>query len=378
MGEIDGREKRRMFKNFLKTGKTSLLREIKELENDALYFKEWRFLIRKFIAANKLLGQFGDKGSLILRIKREDCLRVAKSVSGLMKHGLLYINDKNLYLLWNMRRPQHGWFQPIIIFAEDNKIFRREIKKAINSPKYFSGRLKSLRRIYFNKLNISKAISLLGSFNPLILTEAYRYLAYKNNNFSDYSFSFSKKEISDYVRGKENNCDNPRDKKISLSSLALKKALPLSSKEINYLTKYNCFVQILNTMNADNKIEVNNTSFFTASPFLRHSATNFSYLYKKYMIRLLRDYYLYSVIKILPEEILYEKRKEILFNYFVQGRAFLRGDKNQSVAVKKFLIKLNILETLINGEELIKTINNFKRVKTRLNKTDFFLCWLLK
>ncbi|MBI3685350.1 hypothetical protein HY250_03015 [Candidatus Azambacteria bacterium] len=374
-GEMEQLEQRVFEDSFCRNKNSKrLCKEIRILNLDASHFPEWTFFARKLITATALLGRFGSKGHLILKIRREDCQKTATAIAGLMKHGLVYMIGTRLYPIWNIRRPQHGWFQPITVLAENPRIFQRETVKALGSPMYASAQFRALRSLYFNTLTAAKTISLLKSPNPLIFMEAYRSIACRGIKFGD-STIFSRRELKAYAREKESNCNNPRDRKLSLWSLATGRALPLLPKETNQLTKYNCFVQ---AFTSGGVLDADATSFFHAPHQTSISAVNFMGPYIERVTRLMHEYFIYTLASGLPKEIIYEKRKELFYAYYVQGRVLLEGPRKQATQAKLFLRKLSISEALLDGRILRKTLRWLRHIKTKQRNTEFLLPWLIK
>lgn len=372
LGEIKQAERHNLEILLYKTKNGArLLKELKYLEQDKRYFKEWGIFIRKIIKAISILGNFGVKGHLFLNIKRKDCEKIAVYMNGLMRHGVIYINDTRFYPLWSMRRPQHGWFQPITIFPENQQIFQKQVKNGFKNPTCsFVNFLELLSK---NKLTNGKIVSLLKSQEPLILLEVYRYIAFNNIKFTDKKL-FSKKEIKNYARQKQSNCDNPTDRKLSLFSLASATQLPISSENARYLSKYNCFVQFFTS---GGNLDLNKTKFFDIEENKNISSKNFVKPFIEKIIKLLREYYLYTLADGLPKEFLYEKRKEILFVYFVQGKALLEGPKRQSQEAEKFIRDIDIIKILSSGR-ILREIINYYPVSIDLISTEFLLSWLIR
>ena len=350
-----------------------LLKEIQYLERDSNYFRGWSDFVRKICRATAMLGDFGMKGPVLLRVNKRDCQSVSAAIGGLMRHGVVYATGAHLYPIWDVRRPQHGWFQPITVFAEDMKVFRRDITKALRSPLYGVAPVNALKLLFTDTLpRPSTALSLLESYNPLLFTEAYRYIARHSSDFVD--FRISKEELRAYAREKESNCNNPRDRKLGLWSLATGKPLPLSPEDIRTLTKYNCFVQLFTTVG---KFDISRTNFFRVKRHLINSARDFTRPFSECVIRLLREYYLYTLATGFPRELLYEKKKEILFMYCVQGRVLLEGPHSQARRAERFLRRLDILGVLSDGRKLRETLlkHSFRIPKPR---TEFLLLWLMR
>lgn len=91
----------------------------------------------------------------------------------------------------------------------------------------------------------------------------------------------------------------------------------------------------------------------------------------------MREYYLYTLATGLPKEFLYEKKKEILFVYFVQGRVLLEGPRAQSQQAAKFLRKLDILKVLFHGRDLREFVNS-QTISISQPPTEFLLSWLMR
>lgn len=350
-----------------------LLKEIEYLEQDTKYFKEWEIFIRKIIRVTQMLGDFGAKGHVFLRIKKRDCIKIAKYINGLMQHGILYGTGVRLYPLWNIRRPWHGWFQPITILAENSEVIQKQMRKALGSPIYTSLHMRPLKLLSANKLVLDSVVTLLESPNPLIVMEAYRYIASHNAQFTGRTI-FLREELRAYALENQSNCDNPRDRKLSLWSLATGLRLPLSSQEMRHLTKYNCFVQFF-TSGAT--LNIAKTKFFKTKVNTDISIKDFVKPFVKRIIRLIREYYLYTLATGLPREYLYEKKKEILFAYFVQGRTLLEGPRAQSRKAEQFLRKLNIKNILFDGRVLRGIINSWP-ITIQSPMTEFLLSWLIR
>ncbi len=184
LGEMSRLERQELEASLLDTARgRHLLKGIKYLESESEHFKEWENFVRKIIRATSILGDFGAKGHVFIRVEKQDCKKIAEQINGLMRHGIIYAIGARLYPLWNIRRPQHGWFQPITILAESPKVFANQIKKALESPIYSSSQMNTLKSLSDNKLSSSAAIELLASPNPLIFIEAYRYIAFHNKEF---------------------------------------------------------------------------------------------------------------------------------------------------------------------------------------------------
>jgi len=350
-----------------------LLEEIEFLKQDSRYFKKWEIFIRKIIKATQMLGDFGAKGHVFLKIEKQDCLRIGEYINGLTRHGIMYGAGVRLYPLWNIRRPQHGWYQPITILTEDLKLIQKNIKRALKSPVYKSKHMRPLKLLSVNKLVVDSIVPLLESPNPLIVMEAYRSIASHNVQFKGKTI-FSREELRAYAFENQSNCDNPRDRKLSLWSLATGLSLPLSCQERRHLTKYNCFVQFF-TRGAN--LDISKTRFFKTKMNTDISEKDFVKPFIKRMIRLIREYYLYTLAVGLPKEYLYEKKKEILYVYFVQGRTLLEGPRAQSQKAEQFLRKFNIENILFDGRVLRGIINSWP-ITIQPPLTEFFLSWLIR
>jgi len=69
LGEMDRTEREELNKSLaISIGGKRLLKEIEYLEKDAMNFKQWSVLIRKIINATSMLGGFGTKGHVFLKI----------------------------------------------------------------------------------------------------------------------------------------------------------------------------------------------------------------------------------------------------------------------------------------------------------------------
>lgn len=374
-GEVSKSE-RRVLDNSLKTtgdGKRLLL-EIIALERDRRFFRKWISFVRKITRATRMLGDFGLKGHIFLKVRKRDCRSTAAAIGGLMRHGIVYAIGTRLYLVWDIRRPQHGWFQPITILAEDMAVFRKEIARVLRSSIYLPPPFNTLQLLSSGKLAPAAAVLLLASTEPLLFMEAYRYVTLHRLEFGD-SRIFSRQELREYVREKESNCNNPRDRKLSLWSLATGNPLPLLPKDVRRLTKYNCFVQLFTT--GGTLFNISDTDFFRAKSQVNTSAMDFTDQFKERIIQLLREYYLYTLATGLPREFLYEKRKEILFVYCVQGRVLLEGPHAQSARAVIFLRELNIMSVFYDERVLRETIVKYP-LRTNQLKTEFLFIWLMR
>jgi hypothetical protein len=350
----------------------NLLREIGLLERDAREFKEWQSFIRKICRATAAFGKFGAKGHVFLRVKRRDCAKTAKIIGGLMRHGIVYAAGERIYPVWNIRRPQHGWYQPITLLAEDRKPFSIAVRQALRSPIYASGSFGKLKKIVRGKISVPETISLLESPDPLVFMEAYRSISARAERAA--MPARSRKELKDYAKERESNCNSPRDRRLSLWSLATGKPLPIPAEDISGLTKYNCFAQVLA---ARGTVSFEDTGFFRHASRVKESAKDFTEPFRRRLVRLLREYYLYSLCSGIPPQYLHEKKKEILFFYCVQGRVLLEGPAAQARNAEKILREFDAMRILADGRVLREAIKA-SRGPASGTSGEFLLLWLLR
>lgn len=370
--EIDERKWSCIRKTLSKTRRGRKLNlELATLKRDAGCFEAWEAIIRKIIAATSTLGDFGAKGQIVMKISKGECRVVGRLIGGLMRHGVVYSVGTRLYPLWNIRRPQHGWFQPITLLLQDHSDFRNGLREGLKRNMPTPHAFVTLKKQLSGGLSQEQTLALLGSPEPLILIETFRYITL-HKRFRQQSFA--RQEIRRYAREVDSNCNNALDKKLGLWSLAVGIPLPLTPKDIGDLTKYNCFVQCLLQ---PNDFDIADTQFFNSLRFSGLSANDFFGEFRARLIRLLREYFLYTMATGISREFLYEKRKEILFAYCVQGRALLEGPYPQARKTKRFLRSLRIMKTLSDGRALRETIQRNK-ITIPPRPTEPLLSWLLR
>lgn len=350
-----------------------LEREVVQLERDRRRWPAWARLIRQLTSVTAALGDFGTKGHVLLSIGQPEAAATARAIGGLMRHGILYLVGSRLYTVWNIRRPQHGWFQPITLLVPDVGLFRRTVRLALSEPLYRRGPLQALRQLAHGRLSPRRVLHLLASPQPLIYCEAYRYITNHQEVFRQ-AIRFSPRQLSAYAREPASNCNTPQDRMLGLWSMATGQPLPFQRRDVRALSKYNFFVQLLTS---GGRVDVSETSYYRGQAAMVDSAQNFFRPFRDTMIRLLREYLLYSLARSLPPELLFEKRKEILFLYAVQGRVMLEGPIGQRRQAERFLRRLNLPLALDDGRQLRQLVQSFPQRLAPV-ASEFFLTWLFR
>ncbi len=374
LNEINEEELKVLTDNILKTnilGKR-FLDEIDNLKKDRHRFDDYRIFVRKIESLLGGIGGFGSKGSIVLRISKEVSKKVEIILTGLMKHGIVYVNGNKLYINWDIRRPQNAWFIPISLVWENDKIAGRITDKAFWSDIYKNGSFRVLKEIRDGKLTPELAIDFLESKSYLIISEVFNYLKTKKKIFK--KWNFKTEEIGEFLKTKNSDCNYGLDKKINLFGLISRLPLVLNQRSLQKLSKYNLFVQFFNDRE---HVNIKKTKFFKNSNCVEYSAQDFTKQFINNFVFLLREYYLYRVAGI-DEFFLEEKIKEILFNYFVQGKNLMSGPKKQSRKIEEFLRGIEIKKIVSDQEYLEFLIKKFSARSVFANKGKFILLWALE
>ena len=351
----------------------SFLQEINALRKERRKFLKYRIFIKKIENILAGIGGFGSRGGILLRFSVKEQCAWKGVVQDLMAHGIIYVAGNRLYINWDIRRPQHAWFIPIALQWEARDLGGL-VAKALKSQIYKSDSFKTLKELKFGSISIQKAANLLKSQSYLVVAEVFRYLQ-QRMSFLNEEQLITHKEIREYLRLENSNCNTKADKKIDLLGLVTGKPLPLSGTQVARLSKYNLFVHYLNTQG---HFDINLTSFFKIKNVeAYHSAGEFQKDFRNSFLKLLREYYLYK-INGLERFFLTEKRKEILFNYFVKGRNLMEGPRNQQKKISVFLKKINLpsLSLFADGKYLEALIVRYRNNRSSENG-NFIISWAI-
>ena len=332
--------------------------EINYLLADNKNFNRYGEFIRKIESLLASVGIFGTKGVVVLRIDKYSSESLAPIMTGMIAHGLIYISQNRMYINWDLRRPQHWWSLPIHLVWEGKSALETISHKGMKSPVYNRGSFKILKNLRSHKISPRTAAELLNSESFLVITEAFNFLRRKKYEI-DKLFSFSQEEINKFLRLNNSNCVDKRDKKIILLGLLIGKPLTLSPRQFAMLSKYNLFMQYVNT---GGKINICATNFFCTGRSGLHSTNNFFESFRKDFVLLLRQCRLYLIIGI-DLFFLKSKKEEILFQYFVGGRSLMEGPKNQSQKVSRFLTSFEIVRLFTDIYYLDELLERFKYIK---------------
>ena len=376
LGEISKAEFSSLMKE-IRTGKGPLdkkfITEIDYLLADNKNFNQYGEFIRKIESLFESVGAFGTKGVVVLRIDKHSSESLAPIMAGMLAHGLIYISQKGMYINWDLRRPQHWWSLPIHLVWEDELALETILRKGMKSPVYNRGSFKILKNLGSHKVSSQAAAELLNSESFLVTTEAFKFLRKKKHGIVNKIFSFSQEEVNNFLRLNNSNCVDERDKKIILLGLLTGKPLVLSPEQLAMLSKYNLFMQYINSCG---KINIRATNFFYAGKPELRSTNNFFVSFKRDFILLLRQYRLYLIIDI-DLFFLKSKKEEILFQYFVGGRSLMEGPQKQSQEVRKFLTSFDIARLFIDVLYLDKLLKKFKYIKVNSEVENYALLRVL-
>ncbi len=348
------------------------LEEINYLIKDSHNFYNYEQFIRRIESLLKFIGGFGSKGAVILRVPKECKKEIMFAIEGLMKHGIVYFNNNRLYINWDIRRPQNAWFIPIGIIWEDSRFVTKIMQRSFQSPIYKKESFKILKRIKNNQIPLNMAIELLGSKSYLIISEIFIYL--KLNLEKINKFQFRVNELKDFFKIKNSDANIKLDKKINLFYLITRKSLKLSKNNFKKLSKYNLFVQFFNDCE---KIDILKTQFFKNKKYINQSSEDFTAQFKNDFVSLLREYYLYKVCT-KDYDFLEEKKKELLFNYFVKGKNLMQGPKKQSKKIEIFLRRLDIKYVISDQKYLELLLKNLPISKLSSRNGKFLLLWAIE
>lgn len=374
LNEINAKDLRTLTDNILKTnilGK-KFLDEIDNLKKDQRQFDNYEIFIRKIETLLGGIGGFGSKGSIVLRISKDASKKVAIIITGLMRHGIVYVNGSKLYINWDIRRPQNAWFVPVSLVWENDNLMNKIAEKALQGDIYKNGSFHVLKNIREGKIPFGTAVDLLGSKSYLIISEVFNYLKTKKNFFK--KWHFKTKEIKEFLKTKNSDCNSSLDKKINLFGLISRLPLEFTQSDLKKLSKYNLFVQFFNSRA---RIDIRKTKFFKNSSCVERSAQDFAQQFIDNFIFLLREYYLYKIVEI-DNFFLEEKKKELLFNYFVQGKNLMSGPKKQSRRTKEFLHCIDIEKVTSDQKYLEFLVKKFLTRNLFVSKGKFLLLWVME
>ncbi|MDP2641463.1 MAG: hypothetical protein Q8P39_02900, partial [Candidatus Yanofskybacteria bacterium] len=327
------------------------LKEIDELLEEKRFFEQYGLFIRKIETLLSCLGGFGVNANVILTINKEDTYSLSFILERLMRHGIIYINHDRLFINWDLRRPQHRWFIPITLAWKGKLPLEHITREALKGNIYTYPPFGILRNLSRNKIVPKRMIDLLSSESYLIIIEIFNALRGAKEQIRQPAH-FSQEEIEDYVQIPNSNCEDVADRKLCLFGLLTGFAPKLSGQQIKLLARYNLFVQYLCH---PSKIQIHKTRFFKRGLVQpTDSPKNFATKFKEDFTRALREYYLYQKCH-LSQFLLEEKRKELLFMYFVRGRGLMEGPLNQSQEMQEFLCSIH-LDTLFEDSVLTRVI----------------------
>lgn len=349
------------------------LKEINDLMKYKNKFSAYSQFMRKIEDLLKDVGGIGSKGIVILRISKNSEKQIRDIIKELMKQGIVYFDRNHLYVNWDTRKPQNAWFIPIVIIWENSRPRKSlEIsRQAIRSCIYRYDSFKILKKIKHCQISIREAVDLLSSKSHIITSEIFYFL--KSNKKRLIKWKLKKSDKILFLKTKNSDCDSLLDKKINLLGLINNQSIKLNESEKCKLSKYNLFVQFFNN---SREIDILKTEFFKCKNHIKQSAEDFSMQFINEFNRLLREYYLYNIIAV-DDFVTKEKLKELLFNYFVQGKNLMEGPKNQSEKIKAFLDSFEIKEIIDNNEYLEKVIKSMSSIKLKSSRGNFLLLWLL-
>ncbi len=346
--------------------------EIKQLISNLNSVFICETFIRKMEYMLLKIGGFGSKGFVFLRVDKKEVLKISHILIKLMENGLVYLVGSRLYLNWDIRRPQHAWFIPIIVKWPRDFNPNQITKTALKSPIYNSSSFGILKKIYYSKIQSADLVKFLSSKSYLVSSEAFRKLSDFPEKIELIN-KLSKGDLDNFLNVNNSNC-NEKDKKACLTSLISGKAFNLTKREISKLSKYNLFIQYLN---GNSKFDIRSTSFFKINKISRQSTLNLSKNFPNEFLSLLREYYLYKNFN-APGFLLKEKEKEILFYYFVKGRSLMEGGGQQFINVRNFLSQINLRSLLIHQEAIESTLLEYHKIKPPVNKFSFLVTWVIK
>jgi hypothetical protein len=222
-------------------------------------------------------------------------------------------------------------------------------RKALTGKIYSYTPFQILKELVYKKMPSRKAVDLLSSESYLVTIETFNAMRANKNRIKRYS-GFSKEEIQNYVQIENSNCEDKKDRKICLFGLLTGFSPKLSRKQTRLLSRYNLFVQYLNR---HSEIAINKTRFFPKTPVPEtYSFKNFAKEFEQDFVRVLREYYLYQTSH-APQFFLQEKRRELLFMYFVRGCGLMEGPFHQSQQVRNFLLSID--PKFLSSATLLKT-----------------------
>ena len=334
------------------------IEELKLLVKDKNEFIKYEEFIRKMEFILSTIGPFGSPTNVLLKFDKTQDSKNAYLFKKLISHGLIYVNENRLYLNWDIRRPQHAWFIPIAITSLPK--IDNVVREGLKSRVYKNSTFIMLKKINQKKLSIDKAIYCLNSESYLLISEAFHYLKNFNHRYLKKYFKMPAKEFREYLNFKNSNCNDSKDQKINLLSLLLGETPNLLESDIKKLSGYNLFVYYFIHSKEFEFLNVKSLEKQRTKNGIQHTQ-DFTLQFKKEFIQMLREYYLYFLID--PDIFLVkEKKKEILFMYFVKGVGFLQGGGEQARKIKKFLSDIP-QEIFSNSDKLGYFLRRFERIK---------------
>ena len=309
------------------------LKEIDALLKERKFFEQYGAFIRKIETLFSQVGGFGVNANVVLAVNKRDADSLSFVLERLMRHGIIYISKHRLFVNWDLRRPQHRWFIPVSLVWHGKVSLDQIVAKALSGKIYTYAPFKILKDLSHNKIVPQKMVDLLSSETYLVILEIFNAPRRVRRQMRRYSH-FSKKEIQDYAQIPNSNCNDKEDRKICLFGLLTGFSPRLLPSQVKLLSRYNLFVQYLNR---HSETPIYETKFFSHNSSQKiNSPRNFAKEFKENFTQILREYYLYQNCH-LPLFLLQEKRRELLFMYFVLGRGLMEGPSDQSQEVQKFL-----------------------------------------
>jgi len=335
--------------------------EIDFLLQDQEKFSLYSTFIKQFDNLISSTDAFGKTIKFSVSYQKKSEPKIIKSIEGLMNHGIVYLSEGLLYINWDLRRPQHGWFIPIVIDFPSKKVENTIVKHTLKSPIFSDATFKLLKST--RNLSSNSKISKLLESNSFILTnEVFRILSVNKQ-----SITLTPKEVRNFSKTKNSNAEDGADKRISLLAAAEICQLNIPEDELTNLSKYNLFAYSLSNLE---NLDVKNTRFYKNNFFEIENVNWIESDFYSHFIGLLREYYIYDILDL--KLLKHQKEKEILFNYFVRGKSLMEGPSKQSDSIKIFLENIPIASIFYDKFHLRKTLQKYSKIYFKTPAADFF------
>ncbi len=299
------------------------------------FFYKMEAILEKF-------APFGTAPEINIYTNRKESTKVLNQIELLMNLGIVYYNYPKLYLLWDTRRPQHGWFVPLNFYLEGINLsnIKKRLATCFGNNIFSRGPYKYLKKLHKNP-HISTLFKSLKSNSNLVTMEAYNFLRnfiQKNNEIIKEVYKMARKQVNK----EEDNCDSSKNKIIHLCRLLVFQNQDKFDKERKFLnfspltnhSRYNLFTDIVFSNNGfpSNIFEKITTSKKTISnEFLIDT------ICKIYNLSLFKE----NLENMIPKKLIRSIDEKILYLIFARIGGLLNGPKKQKNDCQIFLSEVN-------------------------------------